>query len=155
MPCPYRKIDDKDRKFIPIFGRSAGVRETGFLFYFRLCGKGFEKKPGFWVGAIGWGARNRVSILLSAMWQRFGKETRFLGWCDRLGCEKPGFYFTFGYVAKVWERNPVSGLHLEFHRLMKMPNIHQIFLIFSWVSWTVYPIFYLHGRTFSYNTIHT
>ena len=35
----------------PVSGlvRSAGVRETGFLFYFRLCGKGLGKKPGFWV----------------------------------------------------------------------------------------------------------
>ena len=29
--------------------------------------------------------------------------------CDRALCEKPGFYFIFGYVAKVWVIFPVSG----------------------------------------------
>lgn len=40
-------------------------------------------------------------------WQRsisLGNNRTWLGW------KKPGFYSTWGYVTKVWERNPVSGL---------------------------------------------
>ena len=79
----YFRLCGKGLGIFPVsgVGAIAGVRETGFLFYFRLCGKGFEKKPGFWV--LGFG-------------------------CDR-GIKKPGFYFTFGYVAKVWEYSRFLG----------------------------------------------